>query len=333
MPRPRRRAEPPVTVDAALLRAWPLAGHDRPKSGRGTCLVVGGAASTPGSVALAATAALRAGAGKVQVATTRSTAAALAVALPELLVVGLDEDREGDLVPEAAAALRLNAEQASVVLVGPGCLGETSASALLARVAALPSQAALVVDGHALPGLARSPQAGPEPRRPRAPHAQPRRGPGAGRRWRGCSGRRRRRRPGAALPRGSRRAGRGQLDRRAGRARVVRTGSGPRAVDPGLRRRAGGTGQRAARTHRRPRRRRPSTACTSTPRRAVAWQPASVRWATWPGSCPGSSRRCSTRWHRGAASAPSATPRRAPRRTPGPPGVGGAAAARPPSPT
>ena len=41
MPRPRRRAEPPVTVDAALLRAWPLAGHDRPKSGRGTCLVVG----------------------------------------------------------------------------------------------------------------------------------------------------------------------------------------------------------------------------------------------------------------------------------------------------
>ena len=140
-------------MDAALLRAWPLAGHDRPKSGRGTCLVVGGAASTPGAVALAATAALRAGAGKVQVATTHSTAAALAVALPELLVVGLDEDREGDLVPEAAAALRLNAEQASVVLVGPGCLGETSASALLARVAALPSQAALVVDGHALPGL------------------------------------------------------------------------------------------------------------------------------------------------------------------------------------
>ena len=140
-------------MDAALLRAWPLAGHDRPKSGRGTCLVVGGAASTPGSVALAATAALRAGAGKVQVATTRSTAAALAVALPELLVCGLDEDGDGDLVPEAAAALRLKAEQASVVLVGPGCLGETSASALLARVAALPSEAALVVDGHALPGL------------------------------------------------------------------------------------------------------------------------------------------------------------------------------------
>ena len=180
MPPPPPRADAPVTVDAALLRAWPLAGHDSPKAQRGTCLVVGGTASTPGAVALAATAALRAGAGKVQVATVRSAAAALAVALPEVLVVGLDEDEEGDLVPEGAAALHLNAEEASGVLVGPGCLGEASTAALLARVAALPSEAALVVDGHALAGLARSPRTGPGPQRPGAAHTQPGAKPG---RW------------------------------------------------------------------------------------------------------------------------------------------------------
>ena len=218
------------------------------------------------------------------------------------------------------------------MLVGPGCLGETSASALLARVAALPSQAALVVDGHALPGLRDHPRpvlnrGGHALLTPNLAEAQALAGVGEdalgadvaedlaqhyravvavrgadnwiaapdGRAW--CvpgAG------PGLSIP--------GSGDVLAG----LVTGLLARTGDPA---------------------RRPCTACTSTPRLAVAWQPASVRWATWPGSCPGSSRRCSTRWHRGAASAPSATPRRAPRRTPGPPGVGGAAAARPPSPT
>ena len=65
-------------------------------------LVVGGATSTPGAVLLAALGALRAGAGRLSVATVRSTSVALAVALPEALVDGLPEDETGSL--DAACA-------------------------------------------------------------------------------------------------------------------------------------------------------------------------------------------------------------------------------------
>jgi NAD(P)H-hydrate repair Nnr-like enzyme with NAD(P)H-hydrate dehydratase domain len=46
-------------------------------------LAVGGSAEIPGAVVLAATAALRAGAGKLQIATVRSAATHVATAVPE----------------------------------------------------------------------------------------------------------------------------------------------------------------------------------------------------------------------------------------------------------
>lgn len=105
------RAEPPV-LTPHLLRRWPLPVPDDTgdKHDRGTVLVVGGAASTPGAVLLAGLAALRVGAGRVQVATVAQTAVALAVALPEAMVVGLEELGDCDL------------GDADAVLVGPGLL-------------------------------------------------------------------------------------------------------------------------------------------------------------------------------------------------------------------
>ncbi len=55
----------PATITPRLLRRWPLPqpGDEADKEERGRILVVGGAPEMPGAVILAATAALRAGAG------------------------------------------------------------------------------------------------------------------------------------------------------------------------------------------------------------------------------------------------------------------------------
>src|SRR5947209_1702233 len=94
---PPASADIPVTP--AVLRQWPLPapseGDD--KGQRGTVLIVGGSARTPGAVILAGIAALRVGAGEVRIATTASTAAAVGAAVPEALVAPLPETATGDI--------------------------------------------------------------------------------------------------------------------------------------------------------------------------------------------------------------------------------------------
>ena len=71
MPRP---APDTTLVTPELLRDWPLPEPAGGKKARGSILVIGGSAETLGAVLLAAEAALRAGAGKLQVATAASVA-------------------------------------------------------------------------------------------------------------------------------------------------------------------------------------------------------------------------------------------------------------------
>ena len=94
----------PVNLTAELLRATPLPRHgdDDDKEGRGRVLVIGGSCEVPGAALLAAVGALRAGAGKLQIATCRSVAVNLGLVVPEALVVGLPETAEGGIAPEAA---------------------------------------------------------------------------------------------------------------------------------------------------------------------------------------------------------------------------------------
>ncbi len=150
---------PAVEVDAELLRRWALPPLEGAKSSRGTCLIVGGSALTPGAVVLASIGALRSGVGKVQVATAASVAAALAVAVPEALVVGLDEDADGHIVPASVDALAGPLAGATSVLVGPGCLDQEATHELLVRVATGLDEGVLVVDAKALPGLGGDPAA------------------------------------------------------------------------------------------------------------------------------------------------------------------------------
>ncbi|GAB3440608.1 NAD(P)H-hydrate dehydratase [Phycicoccus ginsengisoli] len=122
---------PAERVTATLLRQWPLPAPGGDKESRGRVLVVGGTASTPGAVLLAGEAVLRAGGGKLQVASAHEVAAALAVAVPEALVHPLPTDAGGSLTPEAADELLELAEGADAVLVGSGFSDVDATLALL----------------------------------------------------------------------------------------------------------------------------------------------------------------------------------------------------------
>ena len=140
---------PAETVTPALLRSWPLPAADGGKEGRGRTLVVGGSVETPGGVLLAAEAALRCGAGKLQVATAASVAPAVAVALPEAMVRGLAESEQGSVLARAAGDARELAEAADCVLVGPG-LTDPVESAGVARALLGGLDVAVVLDAVAL---------------------------------------------------------------------------------------------------------------------------------------------------------------------------------------
>jgi ADP-dependent NAD(P)H-hydrate dehydratase len=117
MPRPN---PDPTIVTPEVLRAWQLPETAGDKNSRGSILVIGGSSETLGAVLLAAEAAMRAGAGKLQVATAASVAPFAAAALPEALVRSLPENDAGAICGDAADVVRDLAESADAVLIGPG---------------------------------------------------------------------------------------------------------------------------------------------------------------------------------------------------------------------
>lgn len=110
----------PTVVTPATLRDWPLPEPGSDKSARGAVALVAGTSSTPGAVLLAGESALRAGAGKLAIATAAAVAGPLAVAVPESLVVGLPTTSDGSIEPGAASQVVAFAEGADAVLLGPG---------------------------------------------------------------------------------------------------------------------------------------------------------------------------------------------------------------------
>jgi len=150
-----RASKRSVPVTAALLRRWqiPQPSEDADKQDRGIALVVGGAVEVPGALLLAGVAALRAGAGKLQIAGPRSAATALGVAVPEARVFSLPETGEGFLDKKAGVRVAECAGEANAILIGPGMLGEDAIisfmEALLPRLGGKP----VVIDAIALSAL------------------------------------------------------------------------------------------------------------------------------------------------------------------------------------
>lgn len=124
----------PTIVTPETLRGWPLPEPAGGKNARGSILVIGGSTETLGAVLLAATGAMRAGAGKLQVATVASMAPHVATALPEALIRALPQTDGGAIGPDAADVVRDLAEAADAVLVGPGMADKEATQAFGERL-------------------------------------------------------------------------------------------------------------------------------------------------------------------------------------------------------
>ena len=135
----------PKSLDRGALGDHPLPPIiDGGKESKGRLLIIAGSRDVPGAALLAATTAMRAGAGKLRIATVASIAAPLGLAMPEAMVLGMPEDDDGGFAAAAVQPLVHEAAQADAVVAGPG-VRRNGACGLLAR-ALLESSAALAFD-------------------------------------------------------------------------------------------------------------------------------------------------------------------------------------------
>ena len=132
----------PIRLDAGLLRAFPLPpiSEDGDKEDRGRALVIGGSREVPGAAILAGVAALRAGAGKLQIVTEDEVAVAIGVAVPEARV--------------SAGSPLASVREAGSVTLGCGMTPGPALDRLLAELLGCDAAVPLVLDAAALGCLA-----------------------------------------------------------------------------------------------------------------------------------------------------------------------------------
>lgn len=143
-----------IPLDSNWLREHPLPRPDphTDKNGRGRVFVAGGCAGVPGGLLLTAEAALRTGAGKVQIASVASTTLALGIAMPEVAVIPLEEDADGEITGDLSRVESAFA-RCDAAILGPAMYSGAIAAQLVDRLLAAESDAALVLDCAALAEL------------------------------------------------------------------------------------------------------------------------------------------------------------------------------------
>jgi hydroxyethylthiazole kinase-like uncharacterized protein yjeF len=148
-----------VEIDAALLARIrpPELDEGGDKESRGQVLVVAGSAQMPGAAVLSAVGALRAGAGKLQIATVERAAVSVGVAVPEARVFALPESARGGIDPRGVGAIFEHLRGARAVLVGPGMIDAPAIAQLVGAITRNVGDATVVLDADALNVLARAP--------------------------------------------------------------------------------------------------------------------------------------------------------------------------------
>jgi ADP-dependent NAD(P)H-hydrate dehydratase len=143
-------------LERSLLRNFPLPDHpeDGDKEERGRLLVVAGSRELAGAALLAGMGGLRAGAGKLQIATGASVAPALSVAMPEARVVGCPETDEGCIAAQAIGPLLKWVEGAQATVIGCGLQHGPPLDDLLDALLASRVDTPLVLDAAVLGSLA-----------------------------------------------------------------------------------------------------------------------------------------------------------------------------------
>ena len=133
-----------AALDQKVLEDHPLPPVvDGDKKTKGRILVLAGSGQVPGAALLAATAAMRAGAGKLRIATVESAAMPIGIAMPEAMVVALPE-ADGGFASGAVERVAELASEADAVVAGPG----VKRSAVCKRIAdvLLESEASVALD-------------------------------------------------------------------------------------------------------------------------------------------------------------------------------------------
>lgn len=145
------------TVTPAALRqiplpAWP---RDASKADYGKLLLISGSRRLPGAALMAARAALRCGVGTVRLAAPQSIATALGVALPELMVIPLEETARGTVSPDALGTVQAQFGPCDAVVLGPGLDADDETDAFIRALAPeiplptlLDASAILALAGH-----------------------------------------------------------------------------------------------------------------------------------------------------------------------------------------
>jgi ADP-dependent NAD(P)H-hydrate dehydratase len=142
----------PKPLTRAALKDFPLPPIvDGDKETKGRILIIAGCRELAGAALLVANAAMRSGAGKLRMATVESVAVATSLAMPEAMVLGLEEARDGGFTKAAVRRLREEADRSDVVVAGPGMASAATCSSLAAAL--LGSSASIVLDAALLHSL------------------------------------------------------------------------------------------------------------------------------------------------------------------------------------
>ena len=142
----------PGEITPGVLRDWPLPALARGRDGelQGRTLIVAGSAQMSGAAVLASLAALRAGAGELCIATARSVASTVALAVPEGRVIGLRETPRGGLARLGTAPC---AGSFDAILVGPGMQDDDATARVVQGLRARFPKALLQLDACAITAL------------------------------------------------------------------------------------------------------------------------------------------------------------------------------------
>lgn len=143
----------PKALTRAALKSFPLPRFSNGgKDEHGVLLVVAGNRLVPGAAMLATRAALRSGVGKVRVATVASVAPAMALHMPEVLVLPIAESSDGNCKRSAVGQVAKQAASVDAIVAGPGM--EESRVAMEMSRALLRTGKPLVLDAGLLNCLA-----------------------------------------------------------------------------------------------------------------------------------------------------------------------------------
>lgn len=160
-------------IDARFLREnpLPLPEKDGDKQERGRVLIIAGSAEIPGAALLSALGALRAGAGILQIATCKSVASHLGMAMPEAMVVGCRETPDGGIDAEDVERLKELASECDAVLIGPGMVDPPAVGKLTRTLLQCVKRPAFVLDAVAFTCLRDDPMSRTRSNIVATPHA------------------------------------------------------------------------------------------------------------------------------------------------------------------